>query len=33
MDVFFEQYFDLDVMRDNFSFVLEGFWLTLQLAL
>jgi polar amino acid transport system permease protein len=33
MDVFFEQYFDLDIMRDNFSYVLDGFWLTIQLAL
>jgi polar amino acid transport system permease protein len=33
MDVFFEQYFDLDIMSDNFSFVLDGFWLTIQLAL
>ena len=31
MDVFFQQYFDLDIMRDNFSFVLEGFWLTMLL--
>ena len=33
MDVFFEQYFDLDVMSDNFSLVLDGFWETVQLAL
>jgi polar amino acid transport system permease protein len=33
MDVFFEQYFDLDIMSDNFSYVLDGFWLTIQLAL
>ena len=33
MDVFFDQYFDLDIMRDNFGYVLEGFWLTIQLAL
>jgi polar amino acid transport system permease protein len=33
MDVFLEQYFDLDVMRENFSFVLEAFWETVQLAL
>jgi polar amino acid transport system permease protein len=32
VDVFFEQYFDLDVMRDNFDYVLDGFWLTVQLA-
>jgi polar amino acid transport system permease protein len=32
VDVFFEQYFDLDIMRDNFSYVLDGFWLTIQLA-
>jgi polar amino acid transport system permease protein len=33
MDVFFQQYFNLDIMRDNFSYVLDGFGLTLQLAL
>ena len=33
MDIFFEQYFDLDIMRDNFDYVLEGFWMTVQLAL
>jgi polar amino acid transport system permease protein len=33
MDVFFHQYFDLDVINDNFSFVLKGFWLTIQLSL
>ena len=33
MDIFFEQYFDLDIMRDNFSYVLDGFWMTLQLSL
>ena len=33
MDVFFQQYFDLDVIRDNFEFVLKGFGETLQLAL
>jgi polar amino acid transport system permease protein len=33
MDVFFHQYFDLDIISDNFSFVLEGFWLTIQLSL
>jgi polar amino acid transport system permease protein len=33
MDVFIEQYFDLDIMRDNFDYVLEGFWLTVQLSL
>jgi polar amino acid transport system permease protein len=33
MDVFFQQYFDLDIMRDNFGYVLDGFWLTIQLAL
>ena len=32
MDVFFQQYFDLDIMRDNFSYVLDGFWLTIQLV-
>ena len=33
MSVFFHQYFDLDVMGDNFHFVLTGFWMTVQLAL
>jgi polar amino acid transport system permease protein len=33
MDVFFQQYFDLDIMRDNFDYVLDGFWLTVQLAI
>ena len=33
MDIFFEQYFDIDIMRDNFSYVLDGFWLTLQLSI
>ena len=33
MDVFFEQYFDIDVMRENFDFVIDGFWETVQLAL
>jgi polar amino acid transport system permease protein len=32
VDVFIEQYFDLDIMGDNFDFVLDGFWLTVQLA-
>jgi polar amino acid transport system permease protein len=32
MKVFFEQYFDLDVIRENFSFVVEAFWETVQLA-
>lgn len=33
MDIFLEQYFDLDIMRDNFSYVLDGFWMTIQIAL
>jgi len=33
MDIFFEQYLDLDIMRDNFSYVLDGFWMTIQIAL
>ena len=33
MDIFFEQYFDLDIMRDNFDYVLGGFWMTIQIAL
>jgi polar amino acid transport system permease protein len=32
VDVFIDQYFDLDIMGDNFDFVLDGFWLTVQLA-
>ena len=33
MDVVFEQYFDFGIMRDEFGFVLDGFWETLQLSL
>ena len=33
MDVFFHQYFDLNVMRDNFGYVLRGFGITLELAI
>ncbi len=33
MEVFFEQYFDLEIISDNFGVVLEAFWLTVQLAL
>ena len=33
MKVFFEQYFDLEVIRENFSFVVDAFWETVQLAL
>jgi polar amino acid transport system permease protein len=32
MDVVFEQYFDFGIMGDEFSFVLDGFWQTLQLS-
>jgi polar amino acid transport system permease protein len=33
MDVFFRQYFDFDIIGDNFSFVLEGFGQTLLLSI
>jgi polar amino acid transport system permease protein len=33
MDVFIEQYFDLDIISDNFSFVLDGFSETVQLSI
>src|SRR5688572_7124993 len=33
MDVVFEQYLDFGLMRDEFSFVLDGFWETLKLSL
>ena len=33
MKVFFEQYFDLEIIRENFSAVLDAFWETIQLAL
>jgi polar amino acid transport system permease protein len=33
MSVFFRQYFDLDVIGDNFSYVLEGFGQTVQLSI
>ena len=32
MSIFVHQYFDLDIIRDNFSFVLDGFWQTLLLS-
>jgi polar amino acid transport system permease protein len=32
MSVFFHQYFDLDIIRDNFSYVLKGFGQTVELA-
>ena len=32
MDVVIEQYFDFGIMGDEFSFVLDGFWETLQLS-
>jgi polar amino acid transport system permease protein len=32
MDVILEQYFDLDIISDNFSLVLDGFWQTLLLS-
>jgi polar amino acid transport system permease protein len=33
MDVFFEQYFDLEIIRENFGYVVDAFWETVQLAL
>jgi polar amino acid transport system permease protein len=33
MSIFFHQYFDLDIIRSNFSFVLEGFGQTLLLSI
>jgi polar amino acid transport system permease protein len=33
MDVFFDQYFDFDVMADNFGAVTDAFWTTVQLSL
>jgi polar amino acid transport system permease protein len=33
VDVVFEQYFDFGLMRENFGFVLDGFWETLQISL
>jgi polar amino acid transport system permease protein len=33
MDVFFEQYFDFDVIGENFGYVIDAFWETIQLAL
>jgi polar amino acid transport system permease protein len=32
MSIFFHQYFDLDIIRDNFSYVLQGFGQTLLLS-
>jgi polar amino acid transport system permease protein len=33
MDVIIEQYFDLDIISDNFSVVLDGFWQTVLLSI
>jgi polar amino acid transport system permease protein len=33
MDVIIEQYFDLNIISDNFSVVLDGFWQTLLLSI
>jgi polar amino acid transport system permease protein len=33
ISVFFHQYFDLDIINDNFSFVLKGFGQTLELSI
>jgi polar amino acid transport system permease protein len=33
MSVFFHQYFDLDIMQDNFSYVLKGFGQTVELSI
>jgi polar amino acid transport system permease protein len=33
MDFILEYYFDFTVIKDNFSFVLEGFWITLKLSI
>jgi polar amino acid transport system permease protein len=33
MDVIIEQYFDLDIITDNFSVVLDGFWQTVLLSI
>jgi polar amino acid transport system permease protein len=33
MDVVLEQYFDLNIISDNFDPVLEGFWYTVKLSL
>jgi polar amino acid transport system permease protein len=32
MDVIIEQYFDLNIISDNFQPVLEGFWFTIKLS-
>jgi polar amino acid transport system permease protein len=33
MDVILEQYFDLDIISDNFKPVLDGFWFTIKLSI
>lgn len=33
MDYIVETFFDFGIMRDNFGFVLEGFWFTIKLAI
>jgi len=33
MDIVLEQYFDLDIITDNFKPVLDGFWFTIKLSI
>jgi polar amino acid transport system permease protein len=33
MSVFFHQYFDFEIIGDNFDKVLDGFWMTVQLSI
>lgn len=33
MDVFIQQYFDLNIISENFGLVLKGFWETIQLSI
>ncbi len=33
MDVIFQQYFDLNIISDNFDYVMQGFWQTILLSL
>jgi polar amino acid transport system permease protein len=33
MDFIFDYYFDFSIMGDNFSSILEGFWLTVKLSI
>ena len=33
MEAFFQTYFDFQIIEDNFGYVLDGFWYTIQLSI